>query len=66
MTSTRVRMAELHTKQHLEGPLLTSLSTKTQVGMTTFTVLAYTLLDYKFLIFPAVSPTSDNIFLLES
>lgn len=65
MTTTRARMAELHTKQHLEGPPLTLLSTKTQVGMATSAVLTYTLLDYRFIIFLAVSPVCTNIFLLE-
>lgn len=35
MTQTQARMAKLHTKQYLEEPPPTLLSTKTQVG--TFT-----------------------------
>lgn len=43
MTQTQARMAELHTKQCLEEPPHTLLSTKTQVGTSAFPVPVYTI-----------------------
>lgn len=48
MTQTQARMEELRTKQCLEAPPHTLLSTKTQVGTSTFPVPAYTTIFLRF------------------
>jgi len=60
MTQTQARMVELHTKQYLEGPPLTLLSIKTQVGTSHFTVPSCILYFFKCLLFKKL-----NNFLLQ-